>query len=176
MEFTSDWFSHNILVWTQYVAPLAGRPLQILEIGSHEGRSSVWILENLMTDSTSRLSCVDLWESGEVHRKFRANITETGRQSQVIEYVGESSSVLKSVDVAFDLIYIDGSHEARTVLTDATYCWTVLKPGGLPIFDDYGWSGPVEFPPRNAIDIFIRQKPVRLRQNVAGAFQKRAEP
>jgi len=156
MEFTSDWFSHNIPIWSQHLSPVANRPLQILEVGSHEGRSSVWIIENLLSDSGSRLSCVDLWESVEVHRRFRGNITETGRQSQVIEYVGDSSSVLKSVVGSFDIIYIDGSHEARSVLTDAVFCWTMLKPGGLLIFDDYGWNGPVEFPPRNAIDVFLQ--------------------
>lgn len=156
MEFTSDWFSHNIPIWSRYLAPLAVQPLHILEVGSHEGRSSVWILENLLTDSTSQLSCVDLWESSEVQRRFRANITETGRGSQVLEYVGRSSSILKSMVGSFDIIYIDGSHEARSVLTDAAFCWTVLKPGGILVFDDYGWSGPVEFPPRNAIDVFLQ--------------------
>ncbi|MEJ7595950.1 MAG: class I SAM-dependent methyltransferase [Planctomycetaceae bacterium] len=156
MEFTSDWFSHNIPVWSQYVVPLAVQPLQILEIGSHEGRSAVWMLENIVTDPESRLSCVDLWESREVRRRFRANISETGRSSQVTEYLGESLTCLKTIEESFDLIYIDGSHEARDVLTDAALCWSVLKPGGLLIFDDYQWSGPVEFRPRDAIDVFLQ--------------------
>jgi len=156
MDYTSDWFSHYIPVWARFVGPLAGRPLQALEVGSYEGRSAVWLLENLLTHPDSRLNCVDLWECAEVQKRFRSNIAETGRSSQVIESVGDSATALRSIPGAFDLIYIDGSHEARFVLTDAALCWTMLKPGGILIFDDYGWSGPVEFTPRYAIDTFLQ--------------------
>lgn len=156
MDYTSDWFSGHIPVWTRFVKPLAGRPLHALEVGSYEGRSAVWMLENVLTHPDSRLNCIDIWESKEVQKRFRANIAQTGRSSQVIESMGDSATALKSIDGPFDLIYIDGSHEARFVLTDAALCWTILRPGGMLIFDDYGWSGPVEFTPRYAIDAFLQ--------------------
>lgn len=57
----------------------------------------------------------------------------------------------------FDLIYIDGSHEAADVLADAVLAWPLLKPGGLLGFDDYGWR---VFPeperrPAPAVDAFL---------------------
>ena len=37
----------------------------------------------------------------------------------------------------FDLIYIDASHYAPDVLSDAVLAFKLLKPGGILIFDDY---------------------------------------
>ena len=156
MEFTADWFSRHTTVWSRLLGPLTGQPLQALEVGSYEGRSAVWLLQNILTHSESQLTCVDMWDSAEVQRRFRSNIVETGRGERVVECVGESQVALRSVPGTFDLIYIDGSHEARDILVDAALCWSLLKPGGLLLFDDYGWDGPVEFPPRNAIDVFLQ--------------------
>ncbi len=156
MEFTSDWFSNHIPHWTHFVRPLAGQPLSVLEVGSYEGRSAVWLLQNILTHPMSRLTCIDRWTDTKVQQRFRFNVAETGRSESVIEGQGDSAIALRNLAGPFDLIYIDGSHEARDVLTDTTLCWTILKPGGLLIFDDYGWNGSVEFPPRSAIDVFLQ--------------------
>jgi len=156
MEFSTDWFSRHIPVWTRFLGPLAGRALRSLEVGSYDGRSAVWLLQNVLTHPDSELSCVDTWDDGEVRRRFRSNMAETGRRSQVVECVGDSATALKAVQGVFDFIYIDGNHEARCVLMDAALCWTLLKPGGILVFDDYGWNGPVEFPPQHAIDVFLQ--------------------
>ncbi len=156
MEFTSDWFSRHVPLWMRYLGGLQGRPLRVLEVGSYEGRSAVWVLQNLLRHPESQLHCVDMWDNSEVQRRFRNNVVETGRGSQVLEYRGESSTVLRTVSGEFDVIYIDGDHEARSVLTDVVLCWGLLKPGGMLVFDDYGWNGLVEFAPRMAIDAFLQ--------------------
>ena len=43
-------------------------------------------------------------------------------------------------EAPFDLIYIDGSHTAADVLTDAVLAFQLLRVGGVMIFDDYLWS------------------------------------
>ena len=40
----------------------------------------------------------------------------------------------------FDLIYVDGSHEAEDCLSDSVLAWRLLKPGGFIIWDDYLWE------------------------------------
>ena len=156
MQFTADWFSRHLPVWSRFVSPLAGLPLRTLEVGSYEGRSAVWMLENVLTHPESQLTCLDRWGDPQVQQRFRSNIAETGRGGQVVECMGDSEVALRTVAGPFDLIYIDGSHEARDVLTDAALCWSLLQPGGLLLFDDYGWDGAVEFPPRHAIDVFLQ--------------------
>lgn len=42
----------------------------------------------------------------------------------------------------FDFIYVDGSHAAPDVLTDAVLSFKLLKKGGVICFDDYYWSEP----------------------------------
>jgi predicted O-methyltransferase YrrM len=56
----------------------------------------------------------------------------------------------------FNFIYIDGSHTAKDVLTDACMAWPLLKQGGLMVFDDYLWgdSRDILHRPRFAVDVF----------------------
>ena len=39
----------------------------------------------------------------------------------------------------YDMIYIDGSHRAKDILSDAVRAWNCLKKGGIMVFDDYDW-------------------------------------
>ena len=58
----------------------------------------------------------------------------------------------------FDFIYIDGSHIAKDVLTDACMAWPLLKPKGLMVFDDYLWTPnarDILHRPKLAIDAFV---------------------
>jgi predicted O-methyltransferase YrrM len=66
----------------------------------------------------------------------------------------------------FDLIYIDASHYAVDVLTDAVLSFRLLRGGGMMIFDDYLWSGDenIVYYPKIAIDAFtnVFSKHLRL--------------
>ena len=59
----------------------------------------------------------------------------------------------------FNVIYIDGCHEPAAVLSDACQAWTLLKTGGILIFDDYEWHVVTQRPartcPQPAIDAFV---------------------
>jgi len=59
-------------------------------------------------------------------------------------------------DRRFDFVYIDGSHIAKDVLTDACLAWPLLKPNGIMVFDDYAWGQPRDalHRPKIAIDAF----------------------
>ena len=156
MEFTADWFSSHIPNWERLLRPWAGQPIQALEVGSYEGRSAVWLLQEILTHPEARLTCVDRWEWSDIQRRFRANIQETGRSQQVIECVGNSAQALRSLTGPYDFIYVDGSHEARDIVTDIALAWPMLRVGGLLALDDYNWNGDVDFPPRFAIDMFLQ--------------------
>jgi predicted O-methyltransferase YrrM len=56
----------------------------------------------------------------------------------------------------YDFIYIDGSHTAKDVLTDACMAWPLLKQRGIMVFDDYMWgeSRDILHRPKIAIDTF----------------------
>jgi hypothetical protein len=65
-KFTADWFGWAPPVWEQLVPHLPDNK-KFLEIGSYEGRSSVWTIEHMMEEG-SKLFCVDTWEGGEEHK------------------------------------------------------------------------------------------------------------
>lgn len=157
-EFTTDWFSDRIPTFEKWLRPLIGQPLQCLEVGTHEGRSALWLLDNILTHPQSSLMCIDCWNNAEVEQRFDANIACASRNRNVHKRKGRSSLVLRSLPVeSFDFVYIDGSHEGCDVLEDTILAWSLLKPGGLLAFDDYLWHLPDEcqFPPRPAIDAFL---------------------
>jgi hypothetical protein len=164
-DFSEDWFTHHIAVWEAVLAPYKGRPgVNYLEIGAFEGRSAVWMLENILTAPTARLTVIDIFD-GPYEAKYRSNIERSGARDRVATIKGSSQVEAGSLPLeSFDIVYIDGSHEKANVLVDAVLGWRVLKPGGLLIFDDYRWLGsqstsgfdaPTDFP-KLAIDSFVQ--------------------
>ena len=59
-KFTKDWFEWAPDVWTQLIPMLPARK-KFLEIGSFEGRSMSWIVENMVADDAEPHSvvCID---------------------------------------------------------------------------------------------------------------------
>jgi predicted O-methyltransferase YrrM len=164
-DFTSDWVTIHEDHWQQYVFPNlpASGPLKWLEIGSYEGRSACRAAEFLQTRPGSQLHCVDLWYSRPQEGRFDKNTRDlkllkkhkTDSVSWLAKALGEKQT--------FDLIYIDGDHEAKGVLSDAVLAWRLLKKGGILVFDDYPFVAPInqpdwaltKKPPKPAIDAFL---------------------
>lgn len=168
-EFTSDWWTHNIPNWLKFAGHLRDSPVGMLEVGSYEGRSSVWFLDNLMGDPDSFLTCVDPWglnpgggkeddATDETERRFDHNVTLTGKKYQCRKIKGFSYNALPTLmQNTYDVVYIDGDHNGEAVLEDAVLAWRLLKAGGLMVFDDYGLvDGKLRNLPREGVDAFLR--------------------
>jgi predicted O-methyltransferase YrrM len=58
----------------------------------------------------------------------------------------------------FDLVYVDGAHEAYEVLSDVVLAFKLVRVGGFLILDDYWWTPSdkrnVLESPKAAIDAF----------------------
>ena len=153
--------------WNRWLGKFKGRPCTAIEVGSWEGRSARWFLDNILTNEQSRLVCIDTWEGGEEHRangidcsvtwpNFKSNMAEYG--GKVLPIKGRSEDGLrKAFCFRADFIYIDGSHMAADVLSDSVLAWPLLKDSGVLIFDDYRWEfkGALS-EPMIAIDAFLQ--------------------
>lgn len=136
-QFTKDFFTYQIPNWNKYLQPFIGKPINVLEIGSYQGRSTCWLLDHILTHPLATITCVDTYWAVYEHY-FDTNIAKTKAASKVIKLKGKSEEVLGSLTPGtYDFIYIDGNHDNDVVLHDAFYSWSLVKVGGLIIFDDY---------------------------------------
>ena len=144
-EFTSDWFSWNIDTWKRIFATRSP-PSDVVEIGCYEGRATVWIIENLMTDRDGLLVAVDTWEEGPeddqkgmklVEARFDQNmriITKRHPGARIDKRKGQSPIILsdllaRGARCKFDFIYVDGNHQTPDVLTAPGTCFSALQSG-----------------------------------------------
>ena len=168
-EFTTDWFSGAIPGFRQTLSRVS--PLRsVLEIGSWEGRSTCWLLDEF---PDLHVTCVDTFEGSTEHHpssvagiesRFLANTARFGERVCVRR--GRSSEVLYSLATpgvpcaSFDAIYVDGSHEEIDVLTDLVLAFGLLRSGGALLVDDYGgaheFADPVFPGVHRAVDTFRR--------------------
>ncbi|MCT7952790.1 tetratricopeptide repeat protein [Ancylothrix sp. C2] len=154
-EFPKDFFTNHISNWKKYLNLFAEKPgIKALEIGSFQGMSSCWLLDNILTHPSATITCIDpFWPSYE--HCFDANIAKTNASSKVIKLKGISENVLSSLQPNFyDFIYIDGNYASDAALYDAVFSWKLLKVGGIIIFDDYLLSEKIDNT-KTGIDLFL---------------------
>jgi predicted O-methyltransferase YrrM len=172
-NFTSDWFSLNIPIWSKQKLMLDGLPgKRCLEVGSYEGRSTIWLAENYCNGKGSTIDAVDTWEGSIEHsakqkegiyERFKSNLAPFIKEKRVIINKGPSIDILmrfiQEVRAGkrekYDFVYIDASHIAKDVLIDAVLSWELLKIGGLMYFDDYPWGVTGPNSPKVSIDGFL---------------------
>lgn len=172
--FTSDWFTNGLINFEYVKSQIDTPPESILEIGCHEGRSTCWILENLLTPNGS-ITCIDPFahkplsafrnehppENRIIEQIFRHNTDLARMPEQTIRLMPTLSfyalAELITEGAQFDFVYVDGSHSADEVLADAVMAFGLLKKNGYMIFDDYLWMEAVDSldRPKMSIDAFI---------------------
>lgn len=198
MRFHTNWFDNNILLWKKLLKNFKNKPnLFFLEIGCYEGRATLWLLENILTHPSSKISVIDTFKGSMDHKKagkdtqnllknFKYNLASyifsNPKQTKVFINQGLSGVILRKMELRnkFDFIYIDGSHIAKDVLEDSILSWRLLKKNGILIFDDYGWrlyKNPL-LRPDLAIDAFLlifKNQYKLLHKRYQVAIQKKGE-
>lgn len=172
-EFTVDWFEGVPFAWDILIEHL--HPKKILEIGCFEGRSTCYFIEKISSFENPEIYCVDTWEGGEEHvdfempsveKRFFKNINiandKTGDKCRIFVSKGRSINILSAMisnglQSYYDIIYVDGSHQAPDVLADLVLSYQLCKVNGLIICDDYLWAetGNEVHQPKLAIDAFV---------------------
>lgn len=179
LVFTNDWFDNVKGVWEALLPQV--QPRKILEVGSYEGASACFMVAQLATLAPIELHCIDTWAGGvdnldagtnmgEVEKRFHHNMgVALQRALHKVELVThKDDSVVAMARLLaqgsagyFDLVYVDGSHQAPDVLADAVLAFKLLRVGGTLVFDDYLWAENLPYGrdplrcPKLAIDAFV---------------------
>lgn len=163
--------------WSAWLTELVGKPhVRALEVGSNEGDSATWLLDNVLTGDGSSITCVDCWSE---ETQERTDPELRGRLPGPIASAAEAEAIFdrrvapyelrvnklkgwsaewlpKLPKATYDLIYIDGTHDAPSVLQDSVLAWPLARPGAIVIWDDYQWplGSDATERPKIAIDAF----------------------
>jgi len=143
--------------------------LNYLQIGVYTGDASLWLMRNVLTHETSKLTDVDIWDLPHPDNCPLSDQNwkdvEAFYDRQVLPYkhrINKHKSFSKewlsnNRSEVYDFIYIDGDHAPEEFTSDAELSWGLLKVGGIMAIDDYEWHHPMgpHLDPKDAIDSFV---------------------
>jgi hypothetical protein len=149
-DFSCDWTTNRIPLWVDVLEEFRDRPVRVMCL----------------------LVCIDTFGGNVEHHqddyfaalvpgieaRFDRNVADFRDRLEKLK--GPSDKVLPQLGVAgrrFDIAYIDGSHYAVDVYSDAVLTWSLMAPGGIVIFDDYAWDlmNDDSERPKSGIDAFL---------------------
>lgn len=156
-----DWFIEKLPLFIDYFTKNSSqkeKTKDILEIGSYEGRSAVFLNEFFNLKS---FTAVDTWggsdEHGDKIKQKMAGIEKNFDHNlkyfkNIIKKKSKSDHFFKENKKYYDLILVDGSHKKFFVTKDLNNSFKYLNKNGYLLIDDFDF-------------IFYN-----LRDNVASAF------
>jgi FkbM family methyltransferase len=149
--FTQNWSGSLYNFLKNYKTP--EQPQLCVEIGSFEGRGSIYIHDKLCGNPESRLICIDPWEDHYTLKKefsdidhffkgqYNTFLNNTGHLPKIIPKRGYSYQVIQTLENnTVDFVFIDGDHSPEGVYTDAKLMFPKIKKEGVILFDDYNWT------------------------------------
>lgn len=151
--FNNDFFSENIKTTMNLLVKMFSNTTNnILEIGSHEGRSATFMLQHLCNSENSSFLSIDPYNkldttccvTDETKELFGINIKlcdNFEKFEQINDYSGKILPKLLIDKKSFNIIYVDGSHTYNDVATDLLYSHKLLRKNGVIIVDDVGFPG-----------------------------------
>lgn len=161
-KFTEEWFDPMIPSWKQ-MFDLYLKESEInsaLEIGCYEGRATTFLLDNYLS-STVTYDVVDTFGGSAEEDGMKDTMERLESSDFIYDNFTHNMSFHPDIDLSifrdrsqyvlpdfvkhgreYDFIYVDASHMADDTFVDGYYAHKMLKPGGLIIFDDFGWKDP----------------------------------
>ncbi|KAG8957541.1 hypothetical protein FRC03_010047 [Tulasnella sp. 419] len=167
---TQDWFSGNVPTWKSLFPLVKSSAPRVLEIGSWEGRSAVFLLQELCGEA-GEIVCIDHFDllqtaaGKERYDRMKGNLSNTNMKFRIIGKFSVPALYTLLEEAAsegspgFDWVYVDGSHEADDTLLDGELAWRLARKDAIFIFDDYRWPNEPEgsrHHPKRGIDAFLQ--------------------
>ena len=113
------------------------KPKCILEIGTYTGYSAICLAKGLPVDGV--LHTIDVNE--ELEEMNTRYFKKAGFEHQVVQHIGDASTLISSLDLNIDLAFIDADKKNYPLYFDLLI--DKMNPGGWIIADNVLWSGKV---------------------------------
>src|SRR5690606_157093 len=132
------------------------RPRTILEIGTFTGYSALCFAEGMAEDG--KLITID--KNEELEDRVRAHFEAAGMSQRIDYRIGDATQIIPTLDMMFDLIFIDADKENYSNYYDMVVDKLNLK--GIILADNVLWSGKVldEKPDKDTRSIIAFHKKV----------------
>ncbi|MEZ7515237.1 O-methyltransferase [Flavobacterium frigidarium] len=122
------------------------RPLNILEIGTYTGYSALCLCEGIQDNGV--LHTIDIKE--ELIDFQRKHFDKSPWGKQIVQHLGEATTIIPTLDIKFDLVFIDADKE--NYINYFELIVPRMNKGGIILSDNVLWSGKV-LEPLNPKDI-----------------------
>lgn len=113
------------------------RPINILEIGTYTGYSALCLCEGMQENGV--LHTIDIKE--ELVDFQRKHFDKSPWGSQIIQHLGEAVDIIPTLNIKFDLVFIDADKE--NYLNYFELIVPRMNKGGIILSDNVLWSGKV---------------------------------
>jgi caffeoyl-CoA O-methyltransferase len=113
------------------------RPVNILEIGTYTGYSALCLCEGMQDEG--QLHTIDIKE--ELIDFQRKHFDKSPWGKQIVQHLGEAIDIIPSLDLKFDLIFIDADKE--NYINYFEMIVPKMNKGGIILSDNVLWSGKV---------------------------------
>jgi caffeoyl-CoA O-methyltransferase len=113
------------------------RPVNILEIGTYTGYSALCLCEGMQENG--QLHTIDIKEELlDFQRKY---FDKSAWGNQIHQYLGEALMIIPTLDLKFDLVFIDADKENYSNYFELIL--PKMNKGGIILSDNVLWSGKV---------------------------------
>lgn len=113
------------------------RPVNILEIGTYTGYAALCLCEGMQENGM--LHTIDIKEElVDFQRKY---FDKSPWGKQIVQHLGEGVAIIPTLDVKFDLVFIDADKE--NYLNYFELIVPKMNKGGIILSDNVLWSGKV---------------------------------
>jgi hypothetical protein len=110
------------------------KPRRIFEIGTYTGSSTLEMAVN--TSDETEILTLDLEPGEKIGSAFR----DTTYSSKIRQLYGNSLEFdYTPYEHSIDLVLVDANHSYECVSSDTEKAFSLLRPGGVIVWDDYRW-------------------------------------
>ena len=113
------------------------KPLNVLEIGTYTGYSTLCIAEGL--NPAGMIHTIDKNEELlQIQNKY---FEKSGLRSQIKQYTGDALAIIPKLKFDFDMVFLDADKENYVKYLELIS--PILKPGGVLLTDNVLWHGKI---------------------------------